>query len=207
MSYLDNGDGRKSVFAKILSTEVAFVILLEEFIQVVINPMNLRDTPFKRSFLGNPSVAVSFSLLQDLYKACHNFENAIRQSKSDSQLAQAYIHFAPSLQLFAQYAAENSKLLNIIKSSNRLSVGRLNEVVDENFDMTTPLTQPMQHCTVYKTMFQEYINLTPRSGASSSVLENALEVIITQANLMDAKIKEEEDSWSLLNLQSRCKFS
>jgi hypothetical protein len=146
-------------------------------------------------------VAVSFSLLQELYKACFNFESVITASKSDIELSNAYIQFSPSLQIFAQYASENAKLLNAIKGSTR----QLAEVVPEKVDIVQVLIQPMQHVPLYKNLFQEYLWLssgTPDYGA----LETALEMISSQTREVEARIKEEEESWKLLTLQSQCTF-
>jgi hypothetical protein len=192
-------DKRDLLFRNILAAEHEFTTLLSTFIQEVINPINLRDTPFKRSFLNDASVAVSFSLLQELYKACFNFESVITASKSDIELSNAYIQFSPSLQIFAQYASENAKLLNAIKSSSR----QLAEVVPEKVDIVQLLIQPMQHVPLYKSLFQEYLWLssgTPDYGA----LETALEMISSQTLEVEARIKEEEESWKLLTLQSQC---
>lgn len=190
---------RKLLFKQIISTEHEFVMVLQEFVQGVVNPLNLRDTAFKRAFLGDSAVAVSFSLLQDLYKACFNFESVLKISQSDLELANAYIQFAPMLQVFAQYASENAKLLNAVKGSRQL-----NEVVPENINIVETLIQPMQHCALYKGLFQEYIWLTPRENPDFPSLETALDQIITQTNYVEAKMKEEEESWKLLNLQAQC---
>lgn len=190
---------RNLLLKNIILTEKEFVNMLGEFVQTVITPFNLRDTPFKRSFMGDSSVAVSFSLLQELYKACFNFENVLKASKSDIELANAYIQFAPSLLIFAQYASENAKLLNAIKSCRQLS-----EVVPESFNIIQTLIHPMQHSTLYKSLFQEYIWLTARTNPDMSSLEVALDMIIAQSNVVDARMKEEEESWKLLNLQAQC---
>ena len=202
ISAAEKEEKRKLLFKNIVSTEHDFVTMLQEFIQSVVNPLNLRDTSFKRTFLGDSAVAVSFSLLQDLYKACFNFETVLKMSQSDLELANAYIQFAPSLQVFAQYASENAKLLNAVKSNTR----QLNDVVPESIDIAGTLIQPMQHCSLYKGLFQEYIWLTPKESPDFPSLETALDQIITQTNYLDAKMKEEEESWKLLNLQSKCKF-
>ncbi len=197
----DVRDEKRNLLLKnIISTENEFVTTLSEFVQQVINPFNLRDTPFKRSFLGDSSVAVSFSLLQELYKACYNFESVMKTSRSDLELANAYIQFAPSLQIFAQYASENAKLLNAIKSCRQLS-----EVVPESVDIIQTLIQPMQHCSLYKSLFQEYIWLTPKTNSDIASLEVALDLIVAQTNVVDARMKEEEEAWKLLNLQAQCK--
>jgi hypothetical protein len=190
---------RQLLMENIIATENEFVTMLYDFIQAVITPINLRDTPFKRSFLGDSSVAVSFSLLQDMYKACYNFETVVRATKTDLELANAYIQFAPSMQIFAQYASENAKLLNSIKSSRQLS-----DIVPDRINLIQTLIHPMQHCSVYKSFFQEYVWLTPVSTPDVASLSAALDMIIAQSNYVEAKLREEEESWQLLNLQEKC---
>ena len=110
---------KKEAFQRLIGVQHEFHTALSAFIDGVIIPLNLRDTPFKRSFLGDSAVAVSFSLMQELQKDCSNFERVVANVTGDMELANAYIQFAPSLQIFAQYAAENAKLLNAVKTNIR----------------------------------------------------------------------------------------
>ena len=192
---------RTLLFKNIISAEHEFIGMLQNFIQDVITPINLRDTPFKRSFLNDSSVAVSFSLLQDLYKACYNFDSIMKTAKSEIEIANAYIQFAPSLQIYAQYAPENAKLLNTIKGNSK----QLSEIIPDRIDIVPILLQPMEHCSMYKALFQEYVWLSNPASPDYSALQTALEMIISQTLSVEEKIKEEEESWKLLNLQQQCK--
>jgi hypothetical protein len=194
---------RKLLYKNIIAAETEFTNLLADFVKEVITPMNLRDTPFKRQFLSDSAVAVSFNLLQDLYKACHNFESILKISNTDIEVSNAYIQFSASLQIFAQYASENAKLLNTIKTNIR----QLSEIVPERINMGQILVLPMEHVVVYKSLFQEYIWLTPANSPDFAALEAALTMITTQTQEVEAKIKEEEESWKLLNLQNQCKYA
>jgi hypothetical protein len=191
---------RALLFKNIIVAESEFTTMLADFIKEVINPINLRDTPFKRTFLGDSSVAVSFSLLQDLYKACFNFESVLRMSKTDIEVSNAYIQFAPSLQIFAQFASENAKLLNALKGNQR----QLAEIIPEKVNAVQVLIQPVEHVALYKSLLQEYIWLSTHSP-DFAVLEAALGQIAEQTLGVEAKIKEEAEGYKLLTLQSQCK--
>lgn len=192
---------RALLFKNIVAAESEFTSLLADFIKEVINPLNLRDTPFKRAFMGDSSVAVSFSLLQDLYKACFNFESVLRISKSDIEISNAYIQFAPSLQIFAQFASENAKLLNALKTNQR----QLAEIIPDRINAVQVLIQPVEHVALYKSLLQEYLNLSTQSG-DFAILEAALGQIAEQTLDVEAKIKEEAEGYKLLTLQSQCEY-
>lgn len=199
MSGAAKDEKRAILFKNIIIAESEFTTLLSDFIKEVINPINLRDTPFKRSFMGDSTVAVSFSLLQDLYKACFNFESVLRISKSDIEVSNAYIQFAPSLQIFAQFASENAKLLNAMKSNQR----QLAEIIPDRINAVQVLIQPVEHVALYKSLLQQYLWLSNHSP-DFAVLEAALALIAEQTLEVEAKIKEEAEGWKLLTLQSQC---
>ncbi|KAJ1428011.1 hypothetical protein B484DRAFT_72423 [Ochromonadaceae sp. CCMP2298] len=195
----DKSEDRKLVFRSILTAEQAFTGLLKDFIDSVIAPLGLRDTPFKRKFLGESAVAVSFHLLQEMHSACSTFQQLLAV-QSDAEVASAYTQFSPSLQLFAQYAVENPKLLNTVKS-NRRELARL---VPERMDVIATLIQPVEHCASYKRMLQEYFWLSSPSP-ELALLDAALDGLMAQTHTVEQKIREEEQSWQLLNLQAQCK--
>ena len=95
-------DRRKKIFVEIIQTEATFVGDLYAFIQTTVLPLQARDTPFKRSLLNEPSIAISFTLIKEIYDVCYNFENGIKSASSADQMAKCYLQFAPSLQLFSQ---------------------------------------------------------------------------------------------------------
>lgn len=194
---------RREIFEASKNEEKKFVATLNEVIEKVINPLQLRDTVFKRNFLADAGVAVSFNLLADMQKTCSNFLVALEKSKNEGEIAAAHTQFAPSLQLFAQYASENSKLINAVER-NRRGLAQVMESQGE-FSLAASILSPLQHYQKYRNDFQEYVWLTPENDKAATVLEAALDVIIAQSEYVDVKLKEEEEHLMLLALQSRCK--
>jgi hypothetical protein len=95
-------DRRKALFVDIIQVEATFVGDLNLFIQTTVFPLQARNTPFKRSLLNEPSIAISFTLIKEIFDACSNFEKGIKSAGSADQMAKCYLQFAPSLQLFSQ---------------------------------------------------------------------------------------------------------
>jgi hypothetical protein len=198
---------RKEVFDTSKADEKKFVQLLSEVIEKVINPLQLRDTLFKRNLLSDAAVAVSFSLLMDMHKTCSNFLLSLENSKDEIQIAAAHTQFAPSLQLFAQYASENPKLISALDRNRRGLAQMMGDGNHREFSLESAILLPLQHYQKYRKDFQEYVWLTPETDKSAAVLESALDIIIAQSEYVDVKLKEEEEHLLLLALQSRCKFS
>ena len=175
--------------------------------------MNLKDTPFKKTITSDPSVAVSFNLLNEIFKISNNFHNSIKNhsnanndnSNNNQQIADTYYYLSPSLQLYGQYASENAKLLNIIKSNSR----QFNSIIPEHYNLEYVLIQPLEHYLSYSILFQEYVWLCPSytSTLDSNSLDVSLGHIISQTTIIDNRIIEEQSNWKLLNLQSQCKAS
>jgi uncharacterized protein (DUF1810 family) len=196
---------RKDTFTGSKITEKKFVSLLQTVTEKVITPLLVRDTVFKRNFLSDAAVAVSFNLLADMLKTCSNFLNALENAADEKQIAAAHTQFAPSLQLFAQYASENSKLINALER-NRRGLAQMSDSLND-FGFIENFLSPLQHYQKYRNDFQEYVWLTPDDDKAVDVLETALDIIIAQSEYVDVKLKEEEEHLMLLTLQSRCKFS
>lgn len=192
---------RKVVLHNIIKNESDFISKIHEFIYYVINPLNLKDTHFKKLFLSDSSVAVSFHILEELFKVTTNFISILKKSNKDNEIAQAFQQFAPSLQLFAQYASENAKLLNIVKSSFR----QLLQIIPDNYSIEDILIQPIEHYNLYSSLFQEFVWLNPSNTVDINALDASLGQIISYTRIVDEKIREEERNWLLLNLQSQCK--
>eukprot|EP01031_Cornospumella_fuschlensis_P043121 gene43121-52701_t len=190
---------RKERFDSIVRGEAEFLTSLRTLVDGIIAVINVRDTPFKRTFLNDPSVAVSFNLLSEMHKACSSFHAVLSVAKSDMEICTAYTHFAPSLQLFAQYASENSKLLHAVERSRRDLSALLGDAAGS---LAPSLILPLQHYPLYKTDFQDFVWLSP-GGQQYELLCSALDVIIAQSEFVDVKLKEEADSLLLLNLQSK----
>lgn len=194
---------RKEIFDQSKGVEKKFVATLNDVIERVINPLLLRDTVFKRNFLGDAAVAVSFNVLTDMHKTCSNFLFALDAAKDEKEIAAAHTQFAPSLQLFAQYASENSKLINALER-NRRGLVQMSDNLTE-FAFIENFLSPLQHYQKYRNDFQEYVWLTPENDPAINVLEIALDIIIAQSEFVDVKLKEEEEHLMLLTLQSQCK--
>ena len=195
---------RNSILKKIILNEQNYIQILQEFIFYVITPLNLKDTPFKKTITSDPSVAVSFNLFNEIFKISTNFHNSIKnKSINNQQIAETYYYLSPSLQLYTQYASENAKLLNIIKSNSR----QFNSIVPEHYNLEYVLIQPLEHYLSYSILFQEYVWLCPSytPTVDSNSLDISLGLIISQANIIDQRIIDEQSNWKLLTLQSQCK--
>lgn len=193
---------RKIIFDQLISSQAHFIAGLRSFIDNVVAPLSLKDTAFKRSFLGDSAVAVSFNLLQEMLNACSNFDLTLRGSKGNIEVANAFSQFAPSLQIFAQYTSENTRLLNAVATNAKA----LDQFVATGDHIEGTLLSPLQFFPAYKTQFQEYVWLTPddSSNKEGEALFSALDLIISQTDYVDAKLKEEAQSLQLLNLQTKC---
>ena len=138
---------RKEIFLDIVSHEKKFVGQLDQFIKLVVGPLLSRDTDFKRKFLAEPSIAVTLTLLKEIFAASFTFYSSLKNADSGVKLAQSYQDFAPSLQIFTQYATENAACLNAVKSFGR----QFREFAKENSlpdgTMVEPyLLSPLNHC-------------------------------------------------------------
>lgn len=192
---------RKVVFDSLISAQTDFVAAIRSFLENIVAPLALKDTQFKRSFLGDSSVAVSFNLLQEMFNACSNFDISLSRAKSIIEIANAFTQFAPSLQIFAQYTSENTKLLNTVGLHGR----QLQQFIATGDVLESTLLQPLQFFATYRKMFQEYVWLTPDNNATDmNALTTALDLIISQTDYVDAKLKEEAQSLQLLSLQQKC---
>ena len=106
---------RHQVAISIFKKEAAFIFTLQEFVDKFIEPVMLLDTKFKRSLMGSPALALAFSLLHEICISCTKLLTELKTSKSAQHMAECYMHFAPSMKLFGQYAKENAEALNSIK--------------------------------------------------------------------------------------------
>jgi hypothetical protein len=203
----DKLERRKALFVEIIQIEATFISDLSIFIQTFVNPLFTRDTSFKRSFLNEPSIAISLTLLKDIFSASSNFQMGIQSAGSADQMAKCYIQFAPSLLLFSQYAAENAACLNSIKSFNRQLRDFAKEIsLPEGLSIESSLVLPLEHYPKYASNFQEFVWLTPSSRSEAKPLSAALDEVILQTEKVDNTLNELAASVKLLALQSQCKF-
>lgn len=188
---------RAVTLQNITDSENAFVKSLNDLQETLIAPLNIRDTSFKRNFMAEPSVAVSFTLLTDMLKACGKFCSLLINAKDERAVAAAYLQFAPSMQLFAQFASENIQLLNATKNNLK----QLTKFISRTFPLIELLVEPMGHYPQYRQLLQEYVWLS--SCANSVELEAALDLVIAQSEYIDLKLKEESEALKLLALQDQ----
>ena len=113
-------------------------------------------------------------------------------------VAQAYTQFAPSLQLFAQYGAQNSNLLNTVKRNGK----QLSEMLPGENHFEKSLISPLQFYQYYKHELKEYVNLIPPTDANYKLLSDTLALVIAQSDNIDLKLKDEEERLQLLALQN-----
>ena len=141
---------RKALFLSIVQREKDFVAELDYYISAVIAPILLRDTNFKRSIMNEPAVAISFNLLKDIFTACARFLQEIRASNSATKMSNAYKQFAPSLQLFSQFASENVGCLNTMKVfSKSLDTFAANIPFPDGMSIQSTLVIPLRHYQNY----------------------------------------------------------
>lgn len=191
---------RDNLIKNLISDETNFVFSLKSITHEVINPMELRDTPFKRTFLADPIVAVSFNLILEIQKACSDFLLAVVQAACEKDIADAYKYFSPSLQLFAQYATQNSKFLNVVERNAR----NLAPFVPSELNLEATLISPLEHYTTYRNTLKEIFWLMSPEHPDILSIIDALQAISSQTDIIDMKLKDEIESLVVLNLQSQC---
>eukprot|EP01033_Poteriospumella_lacustris_P014669 gene14669-10490_t len=191
---------RALAFQSLLDSERGFLKTVQDLKEALIDVVSVRDDGFKRNFMNEPSVAVSFTILLDMIKACDNFATLLESCRDEHSVALAFIQFSPSMQLFAQYATENIKLLNAVKTNSK----GLKKILPKEFQLETYLVAPTQHYPKYKAFMQEYVWLSPNSLAAKArdELESAMDKVIAQSDYIDLKLKEETEALRLLALQS-----
>ena len=79
---------REQLLQSILSNQRAFTDGLKSVVENAILPIQLKDTNFKRQFLGEPAVAVSFTLFQQIHEACYNFTSVLSRAENDKNVSE-----------------------------------------------------------------------------------------------------------------------
>lgn len=191
----ERGTKRKETMQLIISSEQEFVSALKVYLETIVAPISLRDTDFKRAFMNQAAVAVSFELLKAIYNTCLLFVSALQNAKTEGAVANAYSQL--SLPLFAQYTSENSKFLYEVKRNSR---ALLEFCEGAKSEVEGAILLPLMHYQKYKQEYQQIIWLTPDESASPAAKE-ALNSIIDQTEYIDLKLQEEDASLRLLKLQ------
>jgi hypothetical protein len=149
---------RRSPFLALINKEREFVAELDYFITAVIDPLQLRDTSFKKNFLGEPSISTSFVIMKNMHAACSKFLADVLSSSSAYSMATTFTHFAPSIQLFSQFAAENVAALNALKSYHKnLKTFLAGVNLAPGKSMETFMVLPVDHYQHYFTDLQVVI--------------------------------------------------
>jgi hypothetical protein len=208
MSDSDKTAKQTQIFNKIAQDEGSFITNLQQFIKIVVDPLSNRDTSFKRNFMADASIAVSFSLLKDIFASITNFQNSMKLASNAAGKIQAHAQFAPSLLSFAQYASENASCLNSVKGFGK----QIREFCHENplpnnMTIESVLVSPLEHYSFYCLNFQEIVWTTPESSPDKRAADSALEAIQQYTGVVDEKLNELAASVKLLSLQAQCKYA
>lgn len=195
---------RKKVFSNIISSEESFILILKEFIDIIIRPLSLKNTPFKREFLSQPSLAVCFTLIQDIFSASTVFVNDIKLANSlPIKIAEIFDNFSPSIQLFAQYVSEISSALNALKKfSKQLSEVLGKHSLPQGLSIESIMILPSEHYSVYRSNLEEFIWLISSKEYCFSSVANALDKIVDQTDAVEDSLADAENSIQLLKLQN-----
>jgi hypothetical protein len=193
---------REIVYQQILKIEGVFVQSLSYFIKKLVYPLIARDTPFKRNFLNDTSIAISFNLMRDIFNASSAFYQGIQGAKTPAAVAEQYKKFAPSLQIFAQHAS--NPCLKAVKSFGKEWREFLLEVVpDAAQSVETTLILPSKHFGNYKEGFQNYVWLIPDDSPDKPALYEALEAIVNETKKIEATLRNVASNAQLLLLESK----
>jgi hypothetical protein len=149
------------IYHDFLSTEQTYQTNLQFFIQNFIQTFSLRDSPFKRSFLNEYSIALSFTLIQEIYKSTTQLLSTLpthlssdpSADLSTSQIQQITLSiydFIVSLRIYGQYIPENSSSLNICKLFTRDLNSFLLQSPFPNISIESYLILPVEHYVEYK---------------------------------------------------------
>lgn len=194
---------RHALALDMIQVEEDFVGVLQEFCDEFIDPILLQDTPFKRRIMGDPSLGLSLNLLKEIAYVCGNLLEGVNASKDGNDYALSYRAFAPCLSLFAEYTSENAKALNALKELPGRELDEYTKKVNlsPGITMDLCLLLPLSHYKDYKPDLENFVWLTPDDAPEKAALEAALLELIEQTNLVDERIKKEEDSKELLHFQ------
>jgi hypothetical protein len=206
-SFRNASDRKKRKDAELLDIiayERDFTSAQQTFIEVVVKQLLLRDTHFKRTILSDPAFAVCITLIQDIHNATMIFLNELQQATSNEKIAETFLRFAPSLQLFAQFVSENSNAFNTLKQHQKPFNQFLNSnPLPDNLSMEQCLILPLQHFKRYRPNLQSYVVLTDPAEPGFMQLINALYAIVTQSEDVEARLKDEESNLQLLSIQNQ----
>lgn len=203
---------REKILQDMMASEKSFVTDLKVFIDIVINAIEIRDTSFKRNFLNDSSLALSFNLLREIFIACKSFLEDLRSIRIDAEnrpklIETSFTQFAPSLRIFGQFATENSNSLDALKNFTK----PLNEFLKQNpLPIGTEIEKyfllPVQHYNEYLIHFEKYVSFFRDGKDDISSLYMALDMLKAYTFEVDEQVEAEKSKLILLAIQSQCKF-
>jgi hypothetical protein len=219
--------GLNRVYNKMVSSEENFTHSLESFISTIIQPLEIRDTPFKRSLISECALALSFNLMSELLacslsllKSLRNVDILSDDGIGSVSFAACITHFAPTLRLFSQYIAENSNALNELKAhASGLRRFLRDYSLPPDTSLESYLVMPVIHYGHYMIDVDDiifYSQILSRVNSRRDVfgegagygalglLEEAREILRVYAMEADYKLHEERKKQILLAIQSQC---
>ena len=203
----------ETVYANMMNSEMEFVNQIKMFLDTLVAPLQVKDTVFKRNFLGEYSIAVCFSLMNDIQRVCSHFVTSLKSAKqgdmsrSVKNIATCIAEFCPALRTFATYISEHSNALNALKSHTKgLNDFLLQHTLPMNTSIESFLLLPVGHYSSYREVVGQWLQLcraVDQDADKDLLLAERTFLSATQEG--DAKLAAEREKHMLLAVQSQCK--
>jgi hypothetical protein len=207
----------RKIFNRMIESEQQFGEKIRLLLVQIVAPMLIRDTPFKRDFMQDYSLAVIFSVIQDIETASSDFLQSLRQSDDVTDLvAKCFKDFSPTLRLFSQYTLESSNAFNALKKLGKpLNQFLKTCTLPEDLPMEQILVLPVDHYSTYLEYLKSYVYTSGNphwdgaiiSESEYSKLHEALSTMSDYSREVDATLENEKEKQLLLTIQNRCKLS
>ena len=220
MSSEERRSSLEKTFKLMIEEEDSFTKKLRLLITHVIEPIMVRDTPFKREFMQEYSIAIIFSVVQEIETACSDFLKSLRQhcgkpvTEIPAHVAKCFHDFAPTLRNFSQYTLEISSAFATLKKMNK----SLNQFLKtcslpEDLPMEQILVLPVDHYALYLDNFTRFVFACGMPDWQGSILspkdhktlEDSLTEMSAYSKEVDVTLEDEKEKQLLLAIQRRCK--
>ena len=213
----------RNIFNAMVENEKSFGEKIQLLLVQMVEPILVRDTSFKRDFMQEYSLAVIFSVIQDIEKASSDFLQTLRQScnagttlSTPDRVAKCFKDFSPTLRLFSQYTLEISNAFNSLKKLGK----PLNQFLKaactfpDDLPMEQILVLPVDHFSTYLDLFQRYVYTSGNpqwedaiiSDSEYNKLDDALSTMQDYSREVDAAMEAEKEKQLLLTIQNRCEL-
>lgn len=194
---------QKQAIQEIVATEQGFIDDLLTFKSKILAPLELKDTPFKREFLADHSIAVCFSILIELLHSCSSFLEALKKSRTPGEIATVFNQFTPTLALYGQFAGDYVAGINALQVFSK-QIDAYESTNPFPFKMEHILMLPMSHYSLYFTKYSEYVwsTISFDSKGDSKALASSLDNLKEEHYTVAYKIQESDDRIKLLALQA-----